>query len=176
MNKFEGSDAYKITDITFVKYVQLNLEYIFTLLVISRSVYHTGKVFYLYVSNTLKAKCIQQPVWGTHSQAKENISDIIFLKEDNKQFIFFTFQITNLKRIRTDPNYQELRELHAENNQIVSMHEIEASNFIKNFQVLDIRANRLTEVRFKLYQVLKLHCYDNYTFLDCVSQTTFLIL
>jgi hypothetical protein len=49
------------------------------------------------------------------------------------------------------------------------MHEIEASNFIKNFQVLDIRANRLTEVRFKLYQVLKLHCYDNYTFLDCVS-------
>jgi hypothetical protein len=65
------------------------------------------------------------------------------------------FQITNLKRIRTDPNYQELRELHAENNQIVSMHEIEASNFIKNFQVLDIRANRLTEVRFKFYQVLK---------------------
>jgi hypothetical protein len=86
------------------------------------------------------------------------------------------FQITNLKRIRTDPNYQELRELHAENNQIVSLHEIEASNFIKNFQMLDIRANRLTEVRFRFYQVLKLYSYDNYSFLDCVSLTIFRIL
>ncbi|KDR22774.1 protein halfway isoform X2 [Zootermopsis nevadensis] len=59
--------------------------------------------------------------------------------------------ITNLKRIRIDPNYQELRELHAENNQIVSMHEIEASNFIKNFQVLDIRANKLTEIETYIY-------------------------
>ncbi|XP_023717915.1 protein halfway isoform X3 [Cryptotermes secundus] len=60
-------------------------------------------------------------------------------------------KITNLKRIRTDPNYQELRELHAENNQIVSLHEIEASNFIKNFQVLDIRANKLTEIETYIY-------------------------
>jgi len=64
------------------------------------------------------------------------------------------FQISNLKRMRTDPNYQELRELHAENNQIVSMHEIEASNFIKNFQVLDIRGNRLTEVSLRLHYIL----------------------
>jgi Leucine-rich repeat (LRR) protein len=61
------------------------------------------------------------------------------------------FQISNLKRIRTDPNYKELRELHAENNQIGSMHEIEASNFLKNFQVLDIRGNRLTEVSLGLH-------------------------
>jgi len=53
--------------------------------------------------------------------------------------------------MRTDPNYQELRELHAENNQIVSMHEIEASNFIKNFQVLDIRGNRLTGIETYIY-------------------------
>lgn len=69
-------------------------------------------------------------------------------------YVLHVFQITNLKRIRTDPNYQELRELHAENNHIVSMHEIEASNFIKNFQVLDIRANRLTEVRLKFFNYL----------------------
>jgi hypothetical protein len=60
-------------------------------------------------------------------------------------------RISNLKRIRTDPNYEELRELHAENNQIVSMHEIEASNFIKNFQVLNIRGNRLTEIETYIY-------------------------
>lgn len=60
-------------------------------------------------------------------------------------------KILNLKRIRTDPNYQELRELHAENNQIVSMHEIEASTFIKKFQVLDVRGNRLTEIETYIY-------------------------
>jgi hypothetical protein len=31
------------------------------------------------------------------------------------------------------------------------MHEIEASSFIKNFQVLDIRANRLTEVSLSFH-------------------------
>ena len=30
------------------------------------------------------------------------------------------------------------------------MQEIEASNFIKKFQVLDVRGNRLTEVSLKL--------------------------
>lgn len=59
--------------------------------------------------------------------------------------------ISHLRRIRTDPNYQELRELHAENNQIASVLEIEASNFIKNFQVLDIRANRLTQIETYIY-------------------------
>jgi Leucine-rich repeat (LRR) protein len=61
------------------------------------------------------------------------------------------FQISNLRRIKTDINYKELRELYAENNQIVSVSEIEASEFIKNFHVLDIRGNKLTGVSLRLH-------------------------
>ncbi|XP_069690480.1 protein halfway isoform X2 [Periplaneta americana] len=59
--------------------------------------------------------------------------------------------ITSLKRFKTDANYSEIKELYAENNQIMSLQEIEASEFLKHFQILDIRGNKLTEIETYIY-------------------------
>ncbi|KAJ9601571.1 hypothetical protein L9F63_000314 [Diploptera punctata] len=60
-------------------------------------------------------------------------------------------EITNLKRIKTDPNYNDLLQLYAQNNQISSLQDIEGSDFIKKFQYLDIRDNKLNEIQTYIF-------------------------
>ncbi|KAJ3629863.1 hypothetical protein MTP99_014228 [Tenebrio molitor] len=51
--------------------------------------------------------------------------------------------ITTLELFSSDPTYQNLRELYADNNQITSILPLEGSQFLSNFVILSLRNNKL---------------------------------
>ncbi|XP_069690481.1 protein halfway isoform X3 [Periplaneta americana] len=123
--------------------------------------------FWLDISNNKKVWCAN--ITRLRSR-KHGTGDLDFLNKNNtactvlrEEYWFpvvstLTFhqldqldKITSLKRFKTDANYSEIKELYAENNQIMSLQEIEASEFLKHFQILDIRGNKLTEIETYIY-------------------------
>ncbi|KAJ3661945.1 hypothetical protein Zmor_006317 [Zophobas morio] len=51
--------------------------------------------------------------------------------------------ITGLELFSSDPSYQNIRELYADNNEITSILPLEGSQFLSNFVVLSLRNNKL---------------------------------
>lgn len=60
----------------------------------------------------------------------------------------FFLQISALDLLNSDPTYQGLRELAADNNQITSILPLEGSRFINNFLALSLRNNKIKSVSF----------------------------
>lgn len=67
-----------------------------------------------------------------------------------------TTQITSLTPLNHNKDYENLKRLYADNNQIVLISDLEESRFIGDFEFLHLRRNKIKYVSYK--QILQ---YNN---------------
>lgn len=68
------------------------------------------------------------------------------------------FQIRELGRhFHNNPTYQTIVKLYADNNRIESMHDLEGTKFMDNFQKLHLRNNTISRVNLLKNQVFSIH-------------------